>query len=366
VSGLSELLPKRIDPAFLFATLLLTATGLLMVYSTTSGTPLSDHWGKQLLFVAAGVTVAIVLVTVDYRILLKSSPTIFLCSLLLLVYLPIFGTRIAGAKSWIKLPGGFSIQPSEFVKLSTALLIAWILENDDHTFLSRKTGLLVVAAAGIPVSLILFQPDLGVALTYVPLVITGLFLGGLRLRWWILSAVLAVVLVGSSWFFLKEYQKDRIRTFLDPDLAARGAGYQVRQARIAIGSGRILGKGFKKGTQSRLGFLPVRHTDFVFAALAEEQGFVGVASILGLYGLFLSRGFAIARDARDRGGSILVLLLVIDIVVQALVNIAMNVGILPTTGITLPFISYGGSSLLACWAMAGLCLSVSYRRFVNV
>lgn len=366
MSRLSEVLPKRIDPGFLISVALLTAAGMAMVYSTTSGTPLAGHWGKQLIFVLSGITAAVVLVTVDYRLLLKSSPAIFLFSLLLLVYLPVFGTRIAGAKSWIKLPGGFSLQPSEFVKISTALLIAWILENDDRTFLSRKTGLLILAAVGVPVALILLQPDLGVALTYVPLAVTGLFLGGLRLRWWVLSAVLAVVVVGSSWFFLKEYQKDRIRTFLDPDLAARGAGYQVRQARIAIGSGRIFGKGFKKGTQSRLGFLPVRHTDFVFAALAEEQGFVGVAGIVGLYGLFLSRGFAIARDARDRGGSILVLLIVIDIVVQALVNIAMNVGILPTTGITLPFISYGGSSMLACWAMAGLCLSVSYRRFVNV
>jgi rod shape determining protein RodA len=140
----------------------------------------------------------------------------------------------------------------------------------------------------------------------------------------------------------------------------------VRQARIAIGSGGISGKGFKQGTQSRLGFLPVRHTDFVFAALAEEWGFIGVAVVMALYGLFLGRGFALARDARDRGGTMLVLLLVIDITTQALVNIAMNVGFLPTTGITLPFLSYGGSSLLATWGMVGLILSVAYRRFVNI
>ena len=121
-----------------------------------------------------------------------------------------------------------------------------------------------------------------------------------------------------------------------------------------------------KGTQSRLGFLPVRHTDFIFAALAEEWGFLGVSGVLGLYGLLLARGFAIARDARDRGGAMLTLILVINVTVEALVNIAMNVGVLPTTGITLPFVSYGGSSLIACWGMAGLCLSVAYRRFVNV
>jgi rod shape determining protein RodA len=169
-----------------------------------------------------------------------------------------------------------------------------------------------------------------------------------------------------SWFFLKEYQKDRIRTFLDPELAAQGAGYQVRQARIAIGSGGIAGKGWLKGSQSRLGFLPVRHTDFIFAALAEEWGFLGISVILGAYGLLLSRGFAIARDARDRGGTMLILILSVNLTVEALVNIAMNVGVVPTTGITLPFISYGGSSLLSCWGAAGLCLSVAYRRFVNV
>ena len=172
--------------------------------------------------------------------------------------------------------------------------------------------------------------------------------------------------VGASWFVLKDYQKDRIRTFLDPDLAARGAGYQVRQARIAIGSGGIVGKGWKEGTQSRLGFLPVRHSDFIFAALAEERGFAGVATVVGLYGLFLARGFAIARDARDRGGSMLVLLVILNVVAQAAANIAMNVGLLPTTGITLPFVSYGGSSIIATWAMTGLVLSVAQRRFVNV
>ncbi len=366
MSKLSELLPKRIDVLLFLAAFLLTSIGLMMIYSTTSGTKLADSWTKQLLFASVGLAGAFLLVTFDYRILLKSSPTIFMFSLLLLIYLPVFGTRIAGAKSWIKLPGGFSLQPSEFVKISTALLIAWILENDDRPFLSQKTGLLVSTAVGIPVSLIMLQPDLGVALTYVPLALAGLFFGGLRARWWLLFIVVGIVAAGTSWFFLKEYQKDRIRTFLDPELSARGAGYQVRQARIAIGSGRILGKGWKEGSQSRLGFLPVRHTDFIFAALAEERGFLGVSATMGLYGLLLSRGLAVARDARDRGGSILVLLLTTNIVIQALVNVSMNVGILPTTGITLPFVSYGGSSMLSSWGMIGLCLSVSYRRFVNV
>jgi rod shape determining protein RodA len=283
-----------------------------------------------------------------------------------LVWLPVFGPKIAGAKSWIRLFGGFQLQPSELARIATVLLLAWILENDDRPRISPKTVATLAGAVVLPTGLILLQPDLGVALTYAPFLLAALYLGGLPGKVWGALVLAAALAAAGSWFVLKDYQKDRIRTFLDPDLAARGAGYQVRQARIAIGSGGIVGKGWKEGTQSRLGFLPVRHSDFIFAALAEERGFVGVAVVVSLYGLFLGRGFAIARDARDRGGSMLVLLVVLDVTAQAAANIAMNVGVLPTTGITLPFVSYGGSSIIATWAMTGLVLSVAQRRFVNV
>jgi rod shape determining protein RodA len=366
VAKLASALPRRIDLPLLAALLLLTAIGVAMVTSTTFGTFRADLSSRQLLFAVLGLAVAAVLVSIDYRILLQYSPWIFGASLVLLVYVLLLGSRIAGSKSWIKLFGGFQVQPSELVKLSVALLLARLLESDDRPYLSLKTIALIAGAVGTPVLLVLAQPDLGVALTYMPMALTALYFGGLRARWWIALIALGLLLVGGSWFVLKEYQKDRIRTFLDPSLAAQGAGYQVRQARIAIGSGGIVGKGWMKGTQSRLGFLPVRHTDFIFAALAEEWGFLGVSAVLGLYGLILARGFAIARDARDRGGAMLTLILAVNITVEALVNVAMNVGVLPTTGITLPFVSYGGSSLIACWGMAGLCLSVAYRRFVNV
>lgn len=367
MSRLSEILPRRIDLPLFFAALALTAIGVLMVISTTAGTPRHADLGtRQILFALIGLVAAGVLVSIDYRLLLQYSPGLYAVSLAVLLYLPLFGPRIAGARSWLRFPGGFQIQPSEFARLSTALLLAWILENDDRARLQRRTVVRVIAVVLLPAVLVMAQPDLGVALTYVPMLLAALFFGGLRARWWIAMALVAVVAVGGSWFFLKEYQKNRIRTFLDPDLAAQGAGYQVRQARIAIGSGGIFGKGWQKGSQSRLGFLPVRHTDFVFAALAEERGLFGVAFVMGLYGLFLSRGLAIARDARDRGGTMLALLLSVTIVTGALVNVSMNVGLLPTTGITLPFVSYGGSSLIASWGLVGLCLSVAYRRYVNV
>lgn len=366
MSRLAELFPRRLDVKLLLVVAALSAIGIAMVISTTSGTPRGALGTRQLLFVLAGIAAGAAVLLFDYRLLLRYSPGLFAASLLPLVYLPIFGTRIAGAKSWFKLYGGFGLQPSELARLTTALLIAWILENEDRPYLQRRTILQLSLAVGVPAALIMLQPDLGVTLTYLPFLAAALFFGGLKARWWAVLILAGTLAAGGSWFLLKDYQKDRIRTFLDPDLAARGAGYQVRQARIAIGSGGVLGKGFKKGTQSRLGFLPVRHTDFIFAALAEEWGFVGVSGVVVLYGLVLSRGLAIARDARDRGGAILVVLLCSNLTIQAAVNIAMNVGVVPTTGITLPFISYGGSSMIASWAMIGLVQSVAYRRFVNV
>ena len=366
MSRLAEVLPRRIDLRILFLALALTAIGIAMVVSTTTGTARSDLAGKQIFFAVLGLIAAGVFLAIDYRILLQYSPGLYGLTLLVLLWLPVFGKRIAGAKSWLKVGGGFQVQPSEFARISIALLLAWILENDDRALLRSRTIWALAGAIGVPVILVMLQPDLGVALTYLPFLLTALFFGGLPGRWWAILIVSGTLAVGGSWFLLKDYQKDRIRTFLDPNLAARGAGYQVRQARIAIGSGGILGKGWKQGTQSRLGFLPVRHTDFIFAALAEEWGFVGVAVFLALYGVLIARSLALARDARDRGGSILVILLVLNIAVQALVNVAMNVGVMPTTGITLPFVSYGGSSLIATWCMVGLMLSVAYRRYVNV
>jgi rod shape determining protein RodA len=366
MSRLAEVLPRRIDLRLLFLALALTAVGVAMVVSTTAGTSRGDLAGKQILFAVFGMFAAGALLAVDYRILLQYSPGLYGLTLAVLLALPIFGQRIAGAKSWLKVGGGFQLQPSEFARLTIALLLAWILENDDRAMLRSRSIAALGAAIGAPVVLVLMQPDLGVALTYMPFLAAALFFGGIPGRWWAGLIVAGTLTIGGSWFLLKDYQKDRIRTFLDPNLAARGAGYQVRQARIAIGSGGILGKGWKQGTQSRLGFLPVRHTDFIFAALAEEWGFAGVAVFLALYGFFIARALALARDARDRGGSMLVLLLVVNIAVQALLNVAMNVGVMPTTGITLPFVSYGGSSLVATWCMVGLILSVAYRRYVNV
>ena len=365
MSRLSDALPRKLDLRLLGSALALTLVGIAMIYSTTSGTARGDLAARQAIYALVSLGAAAVFLAVDYRVLLEYSPGLYGLTLVVLAALPVFGTRIAGAKSWIRF-AGFQVQPSELARIPIALLLAFLLERDDQKHLRTRTLVLVGAAVGVPMFLVLLQPDTGVALTYVPFVVTAFFFGGMRTKWWATAILAGALAVGGSWFLLKEYQKDRIRTFLDPNLAVRGAGYQVRQARIAIGSGGVFGKGFKQGTQSRLGFLPVRHTDFIFAALAEEWGFAGVAAVLALYGAFLARAAHLARDARDRGGAMLVLLLATNVAGEAIWNVAMNVGLLPTTGITLPLISYGGSSLIATWGMVGLILSVAYRRFVNV
>src|SRR5664280_736912 len=295
MSRLAEVLPRRLDLRILFLALALTAIGIGMVVSTTAGTPRADLVGKQIFFAVLGLIAAGVLLAIDYRILLQYAPGLYGFTLLVLLWLPMFGTRIAGAKSWVKVSGGFQLQPSEFARISIALLLAWILENDDRALLRSRTIWALVAAVGVPVILVMLQPDLGVALTYLPFLLTALFFGGLPGRWWAILIVSGTLAVGGSWFLLKDYQKDRIRTFLDPNLAARGAGYQVRQARIAIGSGGILGKGREDEVRVPHGEEAEPALRAALPALAEEWGFAGVAIFLALYGFLIARALALAR-----------------------------------------------------------------------
>ncbi len=248
MSRLAEVLPRRIDLRLLLLAALLTLVGIVMVVSTTAGSPRSDLAGKQALFAVLGLVAAGIFLAVDYRILLQYSPGLYGLTLLVLLYLPIFGKRIAGARSWIKLGGGFQLQPSEFARISIALLLAWILENDDRPILRTRTLLALAAAVGVPVLLVLAQPDLGVALTFMPFLVAALFFGGMRVRWWATLFVAGTLAIGGSWFLLKDYQKDRIRTFLDP--ASRRAARGTRSGRRGSRSARA-GSSERAGSRAR-------------------------------------------------------------------------------------------------------------------
>jgi rod shape determining protein RodA len=217
----------------------------------------------------------------------------------------------------------------------------------------------------VPFLLVFLQPDMGLASTFLPLLAVGLFYGGLPLRGWIAILLVLVVLMGGGWFLLKDYQKQRIGTFFNPEADVLGSGYQVRQSKIAVGSGGFTGKGYMEGTQSQLRFLPVQHSDFILAVIAEEWGFLGVLLVLGLFAALLLRALTLAALARDRGGVFLILGVTAMLFWSVTVNSAMMIGLLPTTGIPLPLVSYGGSSMATTFLGIGLILGVEYRRFAN-
>jgi rod shape determining protein RodA len=342
----------------------LSAVGLLVVRSASAELG-SNHFSRQLIWVAMGLVAFIVAFAIDYQKLLGTSPVIYLGGLAALLLLLPFGYRAGGAVGWFRF-GSIGVQPSEFAKLATAILLARYLSGESDRHLSVRQLLAVLAIAVAPMFLIVLQPDLGSAAMFVPMVAGVIVVAGVRARY-VVAATLAVLVVASLvWMFgMRDYQRQRVMTFLQPASDPLGAGYQVRQSKIAVGSGQLLGRGYRQGTQSQLRFLPARHTDFVIAVLAEELGFAGIASVLGLYALFLGAAASVAQRARDRGGLLLVVALGSIVAFHVLYNSAMVIGLVPITGIPLPFLSYGGSFTVVNWIAVGLILNVDLRRHVN-
>ena len=353
-----------IDWVLLGTTVLLALIGVATVYSATHAGKLSGLHVKQLYLVGAGLVGLVLSLLVDYRRLADRAVLLYLASVAALSYVLFFGPLVAGTRRWILL-GSFQLQPSEFVKLAAALLMAKVFAESSHESLGLRDIVGPAAAIGLLVVLIARGPDLGTAACLLPPFLTVAFLAGLRMR-----AVFALVLVlfvvsGLAWPHLKDYQKTRIYTFLDPSLDPRGAGYQKIQSQIAVGSGGLVGKGFAEGSQAQLGYLPARHTDFIFSVLAEEMGFLGVSFTLGLYLFWLWRILETAQLARDRVGAFLCAAIAAGFAFQVVYNSAMVAGLVPVKGLPLPLMSSGGSSVLASLISVGLVLNVRMRRFAN-
>ncbi len=320
---------------------------------------------RRLLFNIDWGMMAAVLLLLGIGVATILSATLYLASVAVLAYVLFLGPRIAGTRRWVVL-GPMQIQPSEFVKLVAALFVAKIFAESKKDSLGIRDILGPGAAVGVLAALIAAEPDLGTAFTLVPLFVTGAVLAGLRLKAVLVLLAVGIAVGGLGWeFALKDYQKTRIYTFLDPSLDPRGAGYQKIQSEIAVGSGGIAGKGYKKGTQAQLGYLPARHTDFIFSVLAEENGFVGVVVVLGLYLFILWRAMDTAQMARDRVGAFLAAGVATVLAFQVVYNIAMVAGLVPVKGLPLPLMSYGGSSIISSRLAVGLILNVRMRRFVN-
>ena len=355
----------RVDLNFLGTALVLAIVGCILVYSATFFTePGLGTFKRQMLWVVIGLTLALIVMFIDYHVLFDIAPILYGIGLVLLLYLWLFGRLTANVKSWIHI-GAFQFQPSEFMKIFTALMLARFFDSNDRAYLDFRSFFKAMAIIGAPVLLIMMQPDFGTAASFFPLVAVAMFFGGIRARIWTAMILIVAISVPLGLSIMKPYQRERLLVFLNPERDPLGSGYQVTQAKIAIGSGGIHGKGFTHGTQAKLGFVPEHHTDFIFSVLGEEWGFIGVLIVLGLYLYLIVQALTFAKHARDRGGTFLVICLTAFVIFHVLINVSMQIGILPTTGIPLPLISYGGSSTMMFFIAIGLIANVDLRRFVN-
>ena len=338
--------------------------GVLEIYSATYGSALGGMHTKQIRWLLIGTVLMFVLSRLDYHVIMDQAPWLYIGGLMALVAVLLVGHTRFGAKRWIPVLGEF-FQVSELVKLIIIIVLARFFAEVRTDELSLqdliKAGLLV----GLPLALILKQPDLGTALVLLPMLIVGAFLAGLQWKHTAVIVLIGVLMLPIGWRVLKPYQKERVTSFLHPEGDAKGSGYQVLQSKIAVGSGGFWGKGFRKGSQNQLGYIPVRYSDFIMSAWAEEQGFKGVLLALGLYMALLLRLVQNAQRAKDRAGMFLVMGVTAALGFHVLVNVAMVIGAMPVTGIPLPLMSYGGSATLFVFLAIGLVMNVRLRRFVN-
>ena len=358
---------RDFDWVLLIFVLLICALGVMEIRSATMHTKFAGSHLKQIYWVLAGVGMMFLMSLVNYQALLEQVHWFYIAAVASLMGVMVFGQKYLGARRWIKMPGGNHFQPSEWVKLILILAVAKYFAELHQRELAWSDFIKAGSIVGFPMLLVLAQPDLGTALTYLPIAVMGVFLGGLQIRQTLVVTLLAALAIGAVFFtprvhILKSYQKQRLTNFLEPDADPQGSGYQVEQSKIAVGSGGLWGG---KGSQTHGAFLPVPQTDFIFAAFAEEHGFVGALGVLLLYFIVLMRLTQNAQTAPDRAGTFVVMGVVAVLSFHILVNVGMVVGFMPVTGIPLPLMSYGGSSVLFMFLALGMVMNVRMRRFVN-
>ncbi|HKR15020.1 MAG TPA: FtsW/RodA/SpoVE family cell cycle protein [Pyrinomonadaceae bacterium] len=337
--------------------------------------PTETYWVKQLIGLGIGLIAMLAIAFTDYRKLLHLAPAFYIFGLVLLVIvlIPGIGLKINGQRAWIKVPGIGQFQPSEFVKVTTAMMLARYFGKNRVQALSIKEIIVGGLILALPCALILLEPDVGSVLTYIPILAVVLFLSGIKLRLVIASVVIAVVLIPASYWFgvktglVKGYQQERINVILDPEKADRkGIGYHTWQSILTVGEGGLFGsRASVEHSQSGLKFLPEPHTDFIYAVTAENTGFVGCVLVLVAYMILLSRLITGARRSSDRMGMIFIMAFVGGLTFQIFINIGMALGISPVIGVPLPLMSAGLASLIATFIAIGFAVSVQLRRFVN-
>jgi rod shape determining protein RodA len=355
---------RDFDWPLLAVALIICALGVLQIYSATHETRWQDAWWKQIIWIAIAMGLMWIASSIDYHTLLAQVPLMYGLSIASLIAVLAVGRLVFGSRRWIRVLG-FNFQISEFVKLVIILMVARYLSELKSDRVRARDLLKLGGLVGIPVALVMYQPDLGTGLTYLPILAAGILIAGIRWHYLAAVALVCALALPVGWLFLKDYQRTRLVTFMEPSRDPRGAGYQVIQSKIAVGDGGLWGRGVTRGTQTQLRFLPVPHTDFIFSAFAEEHGFVGVAVVLGLYFLLLMQIVQNAQMAPDRSGMYICMGVATLLLFHLLVNVGMVVGRMPVTGIPLPLMSSGGSNMFSVFMMLGLVNNVRLRRFVG-
>ena len=355
---------KNIDWTILICVIILLIIGGIALYSATQSTE-HDELIKQLIWLGISIPIVIAVIAVDYELLIKSAPVGYAIMLILLVAV-LFTTPINGATSWFII-GSFSIQHSEFAKIfviMTLTLVMTKVQKENKEDISKPIKLLTcLSVVIVPVLLIVRQPDYGTSIAFVISTIFMLYASGINKKYIIISTLLTIIILPVMYFFiLPEHAKTRIDVFLNPNLDPRGSGYNVIQSKLAIGSGQLLGMGVKQGNQTQLGYLYPKTTDFIFSVIGEEMGFVIAALVIILYIVLITRIIYVAKTAKDDKGSYIAVGIAGIFVFHMVENIGMTMGLLPITGVPLPFVSYGGSSLLTNLIMIALVLNISGRR----
>jgi rod shape determining protein RodA len=354
---------RDFDWVLLIFVLAICGLGVVEIRSATEHTKFAGAHIKQLYWIVGGLGGMFLVSFINYQVLLDQVHWMYIASVASLMMVMVFGQKYLGARRWVKMPGGQHFQPSEWVKLILILAVAKYFADLHQRELTWPDFFKAGAIVGIPMLMVLAQPDLGTSLTYLPIAMMGLFLGGVRWKQASAVIILAGLLMPVALHVLKPYQRERLTSFVHPDADSQGSGYQVMQSLIAVGSGGIWGS--SEGSQTHLSFLPVPQTDFIFAAFAEEHGFVGALGLLLLYFMVLMRLTQNAQTAPDRAGTFVVMGVVAVLSFHILVNVGMVVGFMPVTGIPLPLMSYGGSSVLFMFLALGIVMNVRMRRFVN-
>ena len=356
---------KNLDWWLIAAVLILMGCGLGLIDSATHSFAVSTgkawHVQRQSMFMLFGLAIVTVSLAFDYRVLKNYATKLYIINIILLLAVMFVGQSQLGAQRWIQI-GSMSFQPSEFAKVFLIICLATFMDKRIEWLEEFKDYLPVFAYILVPFILVMRQPDLGTSLTFIAILIGMIFVSGFKYKWFFRMGLAFMALLPAFWMILKDYQKNRIRVFLNPELDPFGSGYHVIQSKIAIGSGGFLGKGWLAGTQSQLNFLPENHTDFIFAVAGEEFGFIGTVFIISMYMIIIWRGIAIALDADDTFGMLLATGVTSMFMFHVMVNIGMTAGIMPVTGVPLPFLSYGVSSLTTNLMLVAILLNIKVKK----